>query len=121
MGFKTLSGYLPANVQANGIINFGTSPYDVPTANDWKNTFADTYGLAYHMQMPGVLSGGVCTVSALNVTVPSGTIYYAEQVWITDSAVVQGVPDGTGLVTYLWGCSDWQVRQVATLSALACL
>lgn len=113
MGFTTLGGFTTAQADANGIIPFGTSPYQVPTGNDWINSFLDTQQVARYESLCGVLEGGVCTVAALIVTVPTGTIYVAGgMVWKTTSSETKQVTDGSGspATTYLWGCCDGELR-----------
>ncbi len=72
----------------------------------------DAMAAAVNALPAGLVSGGACTASGLNVTIPSGTRYVARTRWTFDADQVVAVPDGA--TTYLWGCSDGVVRQTAT-------
>ena len=61
------------------------------------------------MMLSGVLSGGVCTETALNVEVPANTIFVAGAVvWKNAAMETCGVPDDD--TSYVWGCADGQLR-----------
>lgn len=111
MAFKTLSGFTSSDVGANGLKQFTSAT--PPLASDFNNDFTDEQAAAAYGMLAGVLSGGAITAAALNVTIPAGLTYFARQVWINDGSVVTvSVPDAS--TTYLWGCSDGQIRQTAT-------
>lgn len=61
-----------------------------------------------YSHLAGVMEGGVCGAVGLNVIIPAGTRYFAWQEWYTADSYSQAVPDDD--VTYIWGCSDGQVR-----------
>ncbi len=108
MAFKTLSSLTNAQVGANGQKSFA----GVLTADDLNHAFNDDQAAPMEGLLAGVLFGGACTASALNVTIPANTIYFARTVWINDADLVVGVSDGT--TTYLWGCSDGQIRSTSS-------
>ena len=107
MAFKTLSGQADTLLAAPSGINEWVSG-DTPTAAEFNNNLADAYGYPYYSVLAGVMSGGVCTFATLVVTVPTSTIYYARQLFVSDSGTNITVPDAA--TTYVWGCSDGELR-----------
>lgn len=111
MAIKTGAGLVHGDVGALGIKTYGAN--EALTASDLNNSLADEQTPAALSLLAGVLSGGACTgTTLLNVTIPSGTSYYARQVWTFDAdAVLSSVADNA--TTYFWGCSDGQIRNSA--------
>lgn len=116
MGFQTWSGSNPAGsttapaVQANGYIGLTagqTVKAAYVNADDGDGQSPSAFAL-----LSGILGTCTCTVSSLNVTIPSGTQYYARTVWLAGSAVVQAVGDNA--TTYIWGCSDGIIRTTSS-------
>lgn len=115
MAFLTIGGFSPTNSSenSNGIPNFGTAPYQSPTGDNWQDAFLDTLQESRYQHLAGVLSGGVCTVSGLVVTVPASTVYVAGgMVWTNASGETQSATDDA--TTYVWGCADGQLRITST-------
>lgn len=105
MSFQTLSGLLSAAVGTNGLKAYSAAPL---ASADLNNTFGDGQGPTVYGLASGVLAGGACTASVLNVTIPAGTAFYARQVWVNAADIVQPVTDSA--TSWIWGCSDGQVR-----------
>ena len=115
MAFLTIGGFSPTNSSenSNGIPNFGTSPYQSPTGDNWQDAFLDTLQESRYQHLSGVLSGGVCTVSGLVVTVPASTVFVAGgMVWTNASGETQSVTDDA--TSYVWACADGQLRITST-------
>lgn len=109
MAFKTINGFDPTGgtnpVGTPGTKDFASGPL---SSADLKNSFRDTLNAGIYQLAAGVLVGGVCTVSGLVVTVPSGTVYFAQQTWQGTSDTTISVPDNS--TSYVWGCSDGVLR-----------
>lgn len=116
MPLTTLNGINPSggsspSAAASGLKEWASG--DALAATDLITDLRDEQEAARLGLLSGLLAGGVCTASALNVTVPVDTVYFARSVWqVVTSAAVIGVPDNA--TTYLWGCSDGQIRQTST-------
>lgn len=110
MAWTTLAGTTAAAADAYGLKTLASGA--APSANDFNYNWRDAIrGGAWALQ-PGVISGGVCTAANLVVTIPQNTIYYARSQWTNaDAAATSTVPDDA--TTYLWGCSDGEIRQTA--------
>ena len=110
MAIQTMAGTTPAQANANGLqgVKAGYPLIDTVYNGDQRDIQEG------HVQalLAGVIAGGVCTASGLNVTIPNGTIYYARQVWQLTADVVISVPDAA--TTLLWGCCDGVIRQTAS-------
>ncbi len=61
--------------------------------------------------LTGVMEGGACTADGLTVVIPAGTTYYARAVWCANADARVSVPNES--TTYLWGCSEGQIRQTS--------
>jgi hypothetical protein len=116
MAIKTIAQLDPAGT-------VGGVPVGTSGLKEWTNSdgmygthltadFKDVQAISSHQLLCGVTAGGVCTGSALTVTVPSGTEVYAFVMWTLDANATYLV--GDNLVTYLWLCSDGIVRQTFT-------
>jgi hypothetical protein len=117
--FLTTSGYSNGQTDenSNGIPNWGNTSdgFGTMSGANLQNAFFDAYQEARLQNLPGVLSGGVCTESGLVVTVPAGTVYVAGgQVWSTASGETVGVADDA--TTYIWGQRDGLLAITATTS-----
>lgn len=110
MGFTTIkAGFTKDQTDGDGLRPVTGSP----TQAQWEGTFKDIMQPFLYETLSGVLEGGVCTVSALNVTVPINTVYVAGGiVWKTLVGEVQAVTDNA--TTYIWGCADGEVRITST-------
>jgi len=114
MAFTTLFGFGVAGttdgVGANGLIQLGTNPYKSPTAAHWNGMLGDYLALLRKTFLSGIVAGGVCTVSTLTVTIPIGTAFVAGgQFWV--SPTITTVIVANVAITYVWACSDGQMRQ----------
>lgn len=115
MAFTTIQGFTPTQTSenANGVPNFGTSPYESPTGENWQDAFLDTLQAGAYQNLAGVLSGGVCTVALLSVTIPANTVYVAGgMVWTNLTTETKAVTDDA--TTYVWGRADGQLDITAT-------
>lgn len=110
MAWKTLGGTAAGAAGASGLVEWvaGDSlEHDVLNAN-----MGDVQTPAQYGMPSGVLAGGVCTAAALAVTVPSGTTYYARNIWAADGNAVVSVTDES--TTYIWGCADGVLRSTSS-------
>lgn len=106
MAIERLSGY-PGPATEWGVNEWVTG--DMPTAAEFNANFRESIASLARAHLSGLLAGGVCTASGLDITVPSGTTYYSRVGWtLTDDEVVT-VPDEA--TTYIWACSDGVLRQ----------
>lgn len=109
MAIQRLSGY-PGPATEWGLNEWVTG--DMPTAAEFNANFREGIAVSDRALLSGLLAGGVCTALDLDVTIPSGTTYYARVGWtLTDDEVV-AVPDEQ--TTYIWGCADGVLRQTDT-------
>ncbi len=111
LAIQTKSGQLPATANAMGLQGVTTG---MPLQADAYN--ADARDIQEgHVQalLAGILAGGTCTAAgALNITIPSGSTWYARQVWTLNADVTIGV--AASVTTYVWGCSDGVIRQTTS-------
>ena len=109
MAFVTLSNLTASDVGQEGIHAFSNT---VLSADNLNTLGLDLLSPARESLLAGVLSGGICTASGLNVTIPANTSFVAQQYWVTESSVVVSVPNSA--TTYIWLCADGQSRQTTT-------
>lgn len=105
MAIHTASGQDSGTVGGHGVPTLGNT---VLTATILNNLNIDLLSTLKALCLSGVVAGGVCTVSGLTVTIPSGTTYYAEMLWSLTSNATVSVVNGT--TVYIWGCSDGVIR-----------
>lgn len=118
MALQTINGFDPSTltsgnpVSASGIKEWGNVS---PQASDVNKDLRDAYNAPIYMCAVGIISGGVCTASGLTITFPSGSIYFAGQVWqaVTDTAFT--VTDNA--TNYAWGNTDGVIRVTTTSTA----
>lgn len=109
MAFKTLSGFATTDVGGNGLIQYGTEPYNTIDAAPFNKILGDFLAVARRSLLSGIVAGGVCTIATLAITIPTGTAFLAGgQYWVSDSTTQVNVTDIP--TTYIWGCSDGQFR-----------
>lgn len=111
MGFTSLGGWAADDtVNASGIRNYAAQT--VLNDTDLLGSFKDAQGVSVYEMLPGVLIGGVCTASALTVTIPAGTVFLARSIWIASGAVTKVVNDNT--TSYLWARADGELEVTAS-------
>lgn len=99
----------------SGLIELVTG--DFVLHDNWNANFKNVQSPQLYAELPGVLAGGVCTVSGLNVVVPVGTIWYTRALWlVTVAAVNVAITDNS--TEFVWGCSDGLIRKTAGLDTL---
>ena len=105
MAFQTVNGFDPAG-GTNPVGSTGVKEWSggAVASSDLTKDFKDTYQPASWGMCVGVLAGGVCTTASFFVTVPSGTYYYASQVWYASTSTTVLVADNT--TYFIWGRSD---------------
>jgi hypothetical protein len=106
MAVYTVSGLLAADVGDTGIYEMVTG--EPVVADPWNSTFKDLQIPARYALLPGILEppgllDGI-TTSALDVTIASGTTWYAQGVYTLDDAFIVSVPDDA--TTRLYARSD---------------
>lgn len=110
MAWKTAGGLAASAVGASGFVEFASgAPLLAASLN--SDLVGAQDGAAYALAC-GVIGAFDPTAAGLAVTIPSGSAYFARQVWVADGAAVVNVADGA--TTWLWGCADGVVRQTLT-------
>lgn len=113
---QTLNGTTPAGTagptEGNAFGLQGAVTGAPLTAAQLNDNWQDLQEYPRLGMLSGVVSGGIVTTSGLNVTIPSGTIWYARQAWKVTTNVIIGLT--ASATTYLWGCSDGVIRPTAT-------
>lgn len=117
MGFTTLQGFTAAQTDdtGNGVPNWGdaASGFQTIKGANLQNSFLDTLHEARLQHLPGVVSGVVCTVAGLVVTVPANTIFIAGgMAWTNTSGENASVADNA--TSYLWGKSNGELEVMTT-------
>ena len=118
MALQTINGFDPSAltsgnpVSANGIKEFANGAGNSPQAVDVNKDFRDAYNAPIYMMAVGVITGGVCTASGLTITFPSGSQYFAGQVWNGISDTTFTVTDNA--TTYAWGNTDGVIRTTSS-------
>jgi len=110
MGWETISETPAASVGPSGLVEWSAG--ESLSADDLNNNLADNQGVALWGMPSGVLAGGTCTAAGLAVTVPTGTMYLARNIWIADGNATVNVSDEA--TTYIWGCSDGELRTTSS-------
>lgn len=106
MAFATIAGNTVAGTNANGLYAFTAN--STLSAATLLAEFLDMLQSARYETLAGVLSGGVCTVSNLTVTVPANTIFVAGgMVWTNSGAETKAVTDDA--TTYVWARCDGEL------------
>lgn len=114
MGFQTVNGLTTSQTDAQGLITWGTAPYDVIQSTPFNATFRDLQEAGHYQLLPGVIEGGVCTAAGLTVSVPANTVAFARQVWIASGTTSVNVADNQ--TSYVWLCADGEVRATSALA-----
>lgn len=109
MAIQTINGTDHSAVNAQGLN--GITNNDPILAGPFNADQADLQEASTQQMLSGVLAGGVCTASGLNVTIPSGTVWYARQCWKVTSNFVYSCTDSQ--VTWIFGCADGVIRVTA--------
>lgn len=109
MPWQTLNGTTAANAGTSGLKEFASG--DAIGATELLRDMKDPQDALVYQTAPGVLYGGVCTCSALTVTIPTGTLVFCRSVWHANGAMTQVVTDDA--TTYVWLCSDGETRITA--------
>lgn len=115
MAWQTINGTTAALAGDSGLVEFAAG--DPMTAVALLRDMKDPQDALGYGRLPGVLSGGVCTCSALTVTIPSGTLVYCRSVWQASGGMTQLVTDDA--TSYVWLCSDGETRITANTTAPA--
>lgn len=110
MAFKTITGADFSDVGPSGLREFSSG--SVLHSSDLNGNLQDSQAYQMYSNLSGVLIGGPCTSSGLIVTIPSGVVYFARQLWTSDSPTSVAVPDESSV--YVWGCSDGVLRLTTT-------
>lgn len=119
MAFKTVQGFTPTQTSdnANGVPNWGSADagFDTLSGDTLQDSFLDTLQGPRLQLLPGVLSGGVCTVAGLVATVPAGTIFVAGGMpWTNLTGESASFPDDA--TSYLWGKANGELEVTASLT-----
>lgn len=112
MAWKTAQGYTASDVNGNKSGLPALADGEPLLAATLNKLLRDLQPASYNAQLAGVLYGGQCESGTLDVKIPSGTSYFAKQVWTSDAVHSVNVPDEA--TTYIWGCSDGVIRTTAT-------
>jgi len=106
MAIKTRGGTAQSQVNAKGLI--GATTNGVLLATNYNADQSDLQEPAAQQMLAGLLAGATCTESGLNVTIPSGTTWYARQIWYLDADYIQGVANN--VTSWIFGCCDGIIR-----------
>jgi hypothetical protein len=114
MAVYTVSGLAAADVGDTGIYEMATG--EILAADPWNKTFKDLQIPARYALLPGILEPpgivGSITTSALDVTIASGTSWFAQGVYTLDDDYVVAVPDDA--TTRLYARSDGVISSDTT-------
>lgn len=108
---ETPPGTEAAEVGVSGTIEFAEG--DVPTAVAINANLQGTQEKPMRSMLAGVMDGGACSAAGLTITIPKSTVWFARQIWQLSAAdTTVAVPDDA--TTYIWACSDGQLRTTAS-------
>jgi hypothetical protein len=114
MAVYTVSGLAAEDTGDTGIFEMVTG--ETLVADPWNKTFKDLQIPARYALLPGILEPpgliGSITASALDVTIASGTSWYAQGVYTLDDAFVISVADDA--TTRLYARSDGVISSDTT-------
>jgi hypothetical protein len=112
VAITTASGNDSGDVGLHGVVDYDNQ---VLTKDDLNNANIDILSVMKAQLLPGILAGGTMTSLGMgDARISSGTTYYAEMFWTIGTTTVVSVNGTEGAVTYIWGCSDGQIRTTTT-------
>ncbi len=112
MAITTASANTSSDVGLHGVVDYDNQ---VLRKDDLNNSNIDILSVMKAQLLPGIVAGGTVTSLGLgDARIASGTTYYAEMFWTIGTTTVVAVSGTDGAVTYIWGCSDGQIRTTTT-------